>query len=81
MEYKVIIDQHIKGRLEDTFGRAVAMLIMMSATNSANTPIIDPQREDYMRFIEAVCSDQRVLDMWGHSGAQDVLGRWKALAQ
>ena len=80
MDYKTLIDDQVKRRLEDTFGTAVAMLIIMSASNSANVSIHAPGRDDYMRLIDAVCSDQRVKDMWGASGCIDQLSKWRGLA-
>lgn len=80
MDYKALIDEQVKRRLEDTFGTAVAMLIVMSASNAANISIHSPSREDYMRLVDAVCADQRVKDMWGASGCIDQLSKWRALA-
>ena len=80
MEIKSLIDEHVRPKLEDSFGKALAMMIFASATNTARVPIIDPDREDFMRLVDAVCADQRVVDMWGKAGAQDAARSWRALA-
>lgn len=80
MDVRSIIDEHVRGKLEDSFGKAVAMMIFASATTSAGVPIIEPGREDYMRLVEAICADPRVVDMWGRTGAQDTARSWRSLA-
>lgn len=79
MEVKAIIDAHVRAKLEDSFGKAMATFIMASATNAANVPIVEPGREDFLRLVDAVCGDQRVVDMWGRAGAQDAARTWRAL--
>lgn len=79
MGYKELIDAQIRHKLEDSFGKALATLIMMAASNAARVPIIEPTREDYLRLVDAVCRDQRVLDMWGHSGASAAADQWRRL--
>ncbi len=73
------LDQHVRKRLEDSFGKGVAMMIWASAHGASNISSLDPDRDGYMRFVEAVCGDQRVVDMWGKSGAEHALQQWKAL--
>lgn len=79
MEIKALIDAHVKRKLEDSFGKALAMMIVATATNEARVPIIDPTREDFLRLVDAVCCDQRVLDMWGRVAAEDTARAWRAL--
>jgi len=80
MGYKEIIEQHVRHRLEDSFGKTLATLIIMGASNAASMPIIDPSRDDYIRFVDHLCKDQRVLDMWGAAGAASANAQWKQLA-
>jgi hypothetical protein len=79
MEVREALEQHVRKRLEDSFGRAVGMLIWASADRVSGISSIDPDRAGYMRFVEAVCTDQRVVDMWGKSGADHTLAQWKVL--
>jgi hypothetical protein len=78
MEVRDALDHHVRKRLEDSFGKAVAMLIWATADRASRMPL-DPDRESYLRFVEAVCGDQRVVDMWGKSGAEHTLVQWKTL--
>lgn len=80
MSYKEIVERHVRQRLEDSFGKALATLIIMSASNAANMPIIDPSRDDFMRFVDAVARDQRVVDMWGVAGASGAAEAWRQMA-
>jgi hypothetical protein len=79
MTAKEAIDQHLKRRLDDTFGLAVAMMIIASASASSGAKVFDPDVEDFMKLANAVCRDQRVLDMWGHAGAEDALNQYKSM--
>jgi len=76
---KEAIDEHLKRRLGDTFGVAVATMIIASASASSGAKVFDPGVEDFMKLANAVCRDQRVLDMWGHAGAQDALDQYKGM--
>lgn len=67
----------VRARLESTFGKAVAMLIMASASNSAGVPTVGMTPGQFTLLAEAVCNDQRVVDMWGAAGAQDALKSFK----
>ncbi len=79
LDYKELIASHVKQALNDSFGGAVGTMIFASASNSASVPIHDPSRDDYMRLVDAVCADQRVLDMWGEMGAADKRRQWRDL--
>lgn len=80
MEYKELVDSHVRRRLEDSFGKAVAVLILASATRTSACSIMEPDREGYLRLIDAVCKDGRVIDMWGRSGTETTLAQWRGLA-
>lgn len=78
-EYQDAFDRHVKTRLESSFGKAVAMLILASASNAANAPMMGMERDHYVKLCETICTDQRVVDMWGAAGAHDALDQWKRL--
>lgn len=79
MEIRDALTLHVRKRLEDSFGKAVAMLIWASADRTSGISSLDPDRDGYIRFVEAICCDQRVIDMWGKSGADHTLVQWKTL--
>ncbi|GAB4280487.1 MAG: hypothetical protein Kow0056_14940 [Coriobacteriia bacterium] len=78
-EVSTALEEHVKRRLEDTFGKAVAMLILASATSAAKVPTADLTAGEYRRLVDAICCDQRVLDMWGEDGAESARQEWLAL--
>jgi len=80
MEVQAAFDNHVRTKLESSFGKAVAMLILATASNSVGTHTMALDRDAYMRLCEAISRDQRVRDMWGASGADDTLSQWKSLA-
>lgn len=79
MDIKDAINDHVLRRLEDTFGKAMTLMILASATRVAGCSTIDPDREDFLRIVEAICTDRRVIDMWGEAGSQATLAMWRAL--
>jgi len=77
MDYQEAFEQHVRSRLEASFGKAVALLIVASASNSTGVNTMGIDETGYDRLCEAISCDQRVVDMWGSSGAQEALQSWK----
>jgi len=69
----------LRGKLEATFGKGMAMMILASAANVANVSTIGLSPSEFVRLADAVCADQRVIDMWGAAGAADVAQQWHQL--
>jgi hypothetical protein len=69
----------VREKLESSFGKAMTVMIMASASNATGTSTFGMDNEQYAQFVECVCRDQRVVDMWGARGAGDALNQWKAL--
>ncbi len=65
--------------LETSFGKSVAMLIVMSATTSANVPTHGLSDGEFQRLVDAVCYGERVVGMLGQSEARSLADRWRAL--
>lgn len=80
MNCQAAFDQQVRPKLEMTFGKAVAMLIVASASNSCGVIIGDLACEEYRKLCEAIARDQRVVDMWGPLGAKDALMQWTSVA-
>ena len=51
-------DNHVRGRLESSFGSAVATLIVASASNAVGATTHAIERDDYVNLCEAIASDQ-----------------------
>jgi len=80
----VIVDctsamDQLRGKLESSFGKAMAMMILASASNTIGASTVGISDADFLRLAEAVCSDQRVVDMWGSAGAADAATQWRQL--
>lgn len=80
-EYQDAFDDHVRGKLESSFGKAVGMLILASASNTSGAPTMGIEADEYVKLCEAIAKDERVVDMWGVSGAQDALEQWKSAAE
>ncbi len=79
MDFNTALEEHVRTRLEATFGKALAMLIVASASNAVNAPMVGMTKEQFNGLCKAICEDQRVIDMWGVSGATDALLQWQGL--
>lgn len=62
----------LRSKLEATFGKAMAMMILASAHRAANVPTVGLSPGEFQKLVDATCQDQRVIDMWGTAGASDV---------
>ena len=78
MDTSAAVDK-VREKLESSFGKAMTVMIMASASNATGTSTFGMTNEQYAQFVECVCRDQRVVDMWGARGAGDALTQWKAL--
>jgi hypothetical protein len=70
----------VLARLEQSFGKAVATMIVASASSVACASTVDLRREDYLALCEAICADQRVVDMWGSAETEYQLKQWREKA-
>ena len=77
MDAPAAVDK-VREKLESSFGKAMTVMIMASASNATGTSTFGMDNEQYAQFVECVCRDQRVVDMWGARGAGDALTQWKA---
>lgn len=75
-----VVSTVIKNDLEDVFGTALAGRILMSARAQADAPIIGITLDAYHRLIDAICSDDRVVGMWGSAGVEERRRRWREAA-
>lgn len=71
--------EQLRAKLEATFGRGMAMMILASASNAANVSTIGISESDFLRLAEAVARDERVVAMWGVAGAADAATQWRQL--
>lgn len=74
---KLALDSVVRPKLEDTFGKAVAMLIIMSATAAAGVPTVELNKDQYLSLVRALADDERVRNMWGAAGVSSQLAQWE----
>lgn len=78
MECANALDQ-LRAKLESSFGKGMAMMILASASNQCGVATMGLSAEQFVRLADAVSRDQRVVDMWGAAGAADAASQWRAL--
>lgn len=78
MDCPQAIDQ-LRYKLESSFGKAMAMMILATASNQIGVSTVALTPADFVRLADAICRDQRVLDMWGSAGAADTATQWRQL--
>ena len=78
MECQQAVDQ-LRGKLESSFGKAMAMMILASASNSIGASTVALTSQQFASLADAVCRDQRVVGMWGAAGAADTATQWRQL--
>ncbi len=78
MDTAAAVDK-VREKLEFSFGKAMTVMIMAAASNATGTSTFGMNEQQYAQFVECVCRDQRVVDMWGARATTDALSQWKAL--
>jgi len=78
MECQQAVDQ-LRAKLEATFGKAMTMMIVASASNAVGASTMALTPEQFISLADAVCSDQRVVGMWGAAGAADAASQLRQL--
>ena len=78
MECANAMDQ-LRAKLESSFGKGMAMMILASASNQAGVATMGLTSDQFIRLADAVSRDQRVVDMWGAAGASDAASQWRQL--
>ncbi len=79
MEVTAALEAVVKPRLEDAFGKGIAMLIVVSSANGANLPLVGLSKTHYTKLIKAICCDHRVMELWGDAGAEAQEREWAML--
>jgi methylenetetrahydrofolate dehydrogenase (NADP+)/methenyltetrahydrofolate cyclohydrolase len=80
MDIEAVIDTKIKPQLIEAFGRQTANSLITQAT-LAYVSTDGTEQERFDVFVRTICSDQRVLDVWGKRGAAERLEDWHLVLQ
>jgi hypothetical protein len=70
---------NLRSKLESSFGKAMAMMILISASNQLGVSTVSLTSEQFVQLAETICRDQRVVDMWGTAGAADTAAQWRQM--
>ena len=69
----------IKKELESLFGKGLTGVIVITARNKSNAPIIGMTKDHLSGFVDHICADDRVVKMLGVAGSKQKLFKWKKL--
>lgn len=72
--------EEIKKELETVFGKGLMGAIMLSARSKSKAPVLGLTKEQFDKFVDEICKDERVVGMLGAAGSRQKLIRWKKLA-
>lgn len=79
MDVVTAINTHVKQGLADTFGMTMANMIVLQCSQKVGVGMMGLDSAGYMRLIDAIASDERVVQMLGQAGAQAKRTMWAAL--
>jgi methylenetetrahydrofolate dehydrogenase (NADP+)/methenyltetrahydrofolate cyclohydrolase len=80
MDIEAIIDSRIKPQLVEAFGRQTANSLLTQAT-LAFVSADGEEPERFEVFVKTICSDERVLEVWGQQGAAERVEDWHLIMQ
>jgi methylenetetrahydrofolate dehydrogenase (NADP+)/methenyltetrahydrofolate cyclohydrolase len=80
VDLETIIDSTIRPQLIEAFGRQTANSLLTQATLSFVSTDADEQ-ERFEAFVQTICSDERVLSVWGETGAAERIDDWNLALQ
>lgn len=69
----------IKKELTTVFGEGLSARILFTARDKSNAPIVGLNAEKYLALVDALCSDERIKDMWGDFAVKGKRSRWVTL--
>ncbi|RJQ55977.1 MAG: hypothetical protein C4521_01260 [Actinobacteria bacterium] len=81
MDVVTAIETAVKPKLEDSFGKETAMLIIMRAAASSEIPMVGLRPQHFRSLCEAICADERVRGTWGEAGSVAQLEEWNGLVE
>ena len=79
MDVVTAINTHVKQALADTFGMTMANMIVLQCSQKAGVAMMGLDSDGYQKLINAIASDDRVIQMLGQAGTQAKRETWTAL--
>ena len=78
MDSKEVVDQVVKPKLTEVFGGMMCSMIVSKAYTSTFKIVAKSQTplDTYKLVIESICSNPKVIAMWGENGANKQKEEW-----
>jgi len=79
MDVVTALNTHVKQALSDTFGMSMTNMIILQCSQKAGVAVMGIDGAGYAKLIDAIASDERVVQMLGQAGAQSKRETWASL--
>jgi len=79
MDVVTALNTHVKQALADTFGMSMTNMIILQCSQKAGVTVMGMDNAGYAKLIDAIASDDRVVQMLGQAGAQAKRDAWAGL--
>lgn len=76
MDVVTALNTHVKQALADTFGMSMTNMIILQCSQRAGVTVMGIDSTGYAKLIDAIASDERVVQMLGQAGAQARKDTW-----
>lgn len=79
MDVVTALNTHVKQALADTFGMSMTNMIILQCSQKAGVTVMGMDSAGFAKLIDAIASDERVVQMLGQAGAQSKRDAWAGL--
>ena len=79
MDVVTALNTHVKQALADTFGMSMTNMIILQCSQKAGVAVMGMDSVGYAKLIDAIASDERVVQMLGQAGALAKRDAWASL--
>jgi hypothetical protein len=79
MDFNTIKDTIIKKKLAEVFGDNMGTLILNMGVAQSNKGSNDKEKVDLL--VDFICSNPKIIAVWGAAEAGKIKQQWKALAK
>jgi len=79
MDIVTALNTQVKPGLSDTFGIAMANMIILQSSQKAGVSMMGLDNTGYLKLVNAIASDERVVQLLGRAGAQTKRDMWSSI--
>ena len=79
MDIVTALNTQVKPGLSDTFGIAMANMIILQSSQKAGVSMMGLDNTVYLKLVNAIASDERVVQLLGRAGAQTKRDMWSSI--